>query len=121
MQTKILLIFFDNAFQQFQRSGLICRPKARKPAATAANELPSRPPDAVTEEQTNENLAALYRLNGDENPLHIDPQFADMAGFPKPILHGLCTFGISSKHVLKAFGKHQTIAMKSIKVCPVPK
>lgn len=76
-----------------------------------------RPPDVSSEETTSENLAALYRLNGDYNPLHIDPDFAEMGGFRKPILHGLCTFGVAGKHVLKCFADGDPAALKSIKVC----
>ncbi|PKI84989.1 hypothetical protein MVES1_000810 [Malassezia vespertilionis] len=80
-------------------------------AATALNPPPSRPADKVVREKTDENQAALYRLSGDYNPLHIDPSFAAVGGFPKPILHGLCSFGIAGKHVFRAFG-----AFKDIKV-----
>lgn len=52
--------------------------------ATALNAPPKRKPDAVVEEKTTLEQAALYRLSGDYNPLHLDPQFASMGGFPKP-------------------------------------
>ena len=94
----------------------LCRPKPRKAAAVAVNSIPMRDPDAVLDECIGKDLAALYRLNGDENPLHIDQDFAASGGFPQPILHGLCTFGISGKHVLKAFGGGLPSSMKSIKV-----
>ena len=72
--------------------------------------------DASIEEKLSTDLAALYRLNGDSNPLHIDKEFAETAGFPSPILHGLCTFGIAVKHVMKAFCNGDPDAVKSMKV-----
>ena len=96
-------------------SDFASRPKPRRAAAVANHERPSRPPDAFVEEQTSPDLAALYRLTGDENPLHIDPEFAALGGYPRPILHGLCTFGIAGKHVLKKFGNGEPGNLKSIK------
>lgn len=93
-----------------------CSPKPRTPDATAVHEIPGRQPDTVVEEQTSPNQAALYRLNGDDNPLHIDTEFAGIGGFPQPILHGLCTFGVAAKQVLKTFGDGNPAAVKSIKV-----
>ena len=57
-----------------------------------------------------------FRLSGDFNPLHIDPQFAMMGGFSKPILHGLCSFGMSTKHVMKKFAQNDSKRIKAVKV-----
>jgi 3-hydroxyacyl-CoA dehydrogenase/3a,7a,12a-trihydroxy-5b-cholest-24-enoyl-CoA hydratase len=78
--------------------------------------VPDRAPDAVIEEKTAENQALLYRLSGDWNPLHADPNFAQAFGFSRPILHGLCSFGYAGRHVLKAFGKNDGRLFKSIRV-----
>lgn len=85
---------------------------ANRGAATAANPPPNRAPDAVVEEKTSPTQAALYRLSGDYNPLHILPEFAAMGGFDKPILHGLCFMGIAGKHVLKTFGAFEEIKVR---------
>lgn len=81
-------------------------------AATALNTAPSRSPDRVFEEKTPEGLAALYRLMGDRNPLHIDPAFSAAGGFEVPILHGLATFGITGKHVYQAYGPFRNIKVR---------
>jgi len=62
-------------------------------------ELPTRAPDATTSYAVSPQQALLYRLCGDRNPLHADPAFAKGAGFPAPILHGLCTYGIVLREV----------------------
>ncbi|MFG3287040.1 MaoC/PaaZ C-terminal domain-containing protein [Streptomyces sp. NPDC048111] len=70
----------------------------RGPSARA--EQPDRAPDQVVERPVREEQALLYRLSGDWNPLHADPDFAKLAGFERPILHGLCTYGMTLKAVV---------------------
>ena len=65
------------------------------PASTPI-ELDSKP-DIVHEVSTTEDQALIFRLSGDSNPLHSDPNFAKMAGYPKPILHGLCSYGVACR------------------------
>jgi acyl dehydratase len=63
-----------------------------------AREIPDSAPDARLALPTREDQALIYRLSGDRNPLHSDPWFAkNLAGFPKPILHGLCTYGVTGR------------------------
>ena len=64
------------------------------------NAAPDREPDGVVRSTTLPQQAILYRLNGDKNPLHIDPDFAKMGGFDRPIIHGLCSYGIVCKAVV---------------------
>ncbi|MCW8382716.1 MaoC/PaaZ C-terminal domain-containing protein [Streptomyces justiciae] len=63
-------------------------------------EPPAGEPDRVVERAVRPDQALLYRLSGDWNPLHADPEFAKVAGFERPILHGLCTYGITLKAVV---------------------
>jgi len=79
------------------------------------HEAPERAPDAVEEFQTLPQQALIYRLSGDRNPLHADPNFAAMGGFDRPILHGLCTYGIVGHAVLKTYCDYDPAAFKSIK------
>jgi acyl dehydratase len=71
-------------------------------SAPAPVQIPERDPDAVVEDVTRPEQAALYRLTGDRNPIHIDPQFAQLGGFQRPFLHGLCTYGFAGRAVLQA-------------------
>jgi len=88
----------------------------RGPSADV-NVAPDRAPDKVLEDKTTENQALLYRLSGDWNPLHADPGMAKAFGFQKPILHGMCTFGVATRHVVSAFAPDgDPRYVKSIKV-----
>jgi len=66
----------------------------------AANKAPERAPDKSVDDTTLDIQAAIYRLSGDRNPLHVDPDFSKMAGYDRPILHGLCSFGYAGRAVL---------------------
>ncbi|MEU3243498.1 MULTISPECIES: MaoC/PaaZ C-terminal domain-containing protein [unclassified Streptomyces] len=63
-------------------------------------DAPDGPPDRTVERPVRPDQALLYRLSGDWNPLHADPEFAKLAGFDRPILHGLCTYGMTLKAVV---------------------
>uniref|UniRef100_A0A4W4EWA0 Peroxisomal multifunctional enzyme type 2 n=1 Tax=Electrophorus electricus TaxID=8005 RepID=A0A4W4EWA0_ELEEL len=84
--------------------------------AVATVPPPNRAPDAVVTDETTRDQAALYRLSGDWNPLHIDPNFAALGGFKSPILHGLCSFGFAARHVLRQYADNDVSRFKSIKV-----
>ncbi|MES2258555.1 MAG: MaoC/PaaZ C-terminal domain-containing protein [Pseudomonadota bacterium] len=86
------------------------------PARTmpAPHAIPQRSPDFSVDLPTQANLALLYRLNGDWNPLHADPEVARAAGFQQPILHGLATWGIAGHAVLKTVCGNDPKRIKSI-------
>lgn len=71
----------------------------RGPSSSKAA-LPDRDPDHVVEDATRPEQAAVYRLSGDRNPMHIDPDFAKRSGFSGPFLHGLCTYGFAGRAIL---------------------
>lgn len=72
----------------------------------AAHEVPTRAPDAEIALATTPNQALIYRLSGDRNPLHSDPALAKAAGFERPILHGLCTYGVTCRAVLQTYADY---------------
>ncbi|TPX59330.1 hypothetical protein PhCBS80983_g02516 [Powellomyces hirtus] len=110
-------VVYYNEFSNFIRGvkGVGNKSGKERGAATALNEAPKRAPDAVVTEKTTENQAALYRLSGDYNPLHIDPNMSSIGGFEVPILHGLCSFGIAGKHVAKQYANSDPAKIKNIK------
>ena len=75
--------------------------------------IPSQSPDMVFEAPTEVNQAALYRMSGDRNPLHIDPAIAKMVGFKEPILHGLCTYGVVCRRFVQEVFKGDAGNLKS--------
>ncbi|KAJ1674451.1 hypothetical protein EV182_003247, partial [Spiromyces aspiralis] len=90
-------------------------PAERPEAAVATNIPPSTAPEAVVSQKTSEDQAAIYRLSGDLNPLHIDPELSKLGGFKTPILHGLCTFGYAARHVIQAAAGGNASHFKNMK------
>ncbi|HAH08497.1 MAG TPA: 3-alpha,7-alpha,12-alpha-trihydroxy-5-beta-cholest-24-enoyl-CoA hydratase [Alphaproteobacteria bacterium] len=87
--------------------------------ATGAPEphpIPERKADHMIECDTRPDQALIYRLSGDRNPLHSDPKIAKLAGFPRPILHGLCSYGTTCRGVLTTVAGHDPARIKSFDV-----
>jgi acyl dehydratase len=82
--------------------------------APAPHRLPERAPDLVCDLPTRPETALIYRLNGDRNPIHSDPELARAAGFPRPILHGLATLGIACHALVKTLAGYDPARVKSI-------
>jgi acyl dehydratase len=76
--------------------------------------VPARDPDFEIAIATLPQQAAIYRLSGDRNPLHIDPEMAKRVGFPGPILHGLCTYGIAGRAIMRACGDNDPARIASL-------
>jgi len=76
--------------------------------------VPTTAPDKTCDLPTPVNLALIYRLNGDENPLHADPERAKVAGFDRPILHGAASFGIAAHAILRTLADYRPERLKSI-------
>lgn len=84
-------------------------------AGPALPATPDTEPDHVVDMPTRADAALLYRLSGDLNPLHADPDVATRAGFPKPILHGLATYGVTCRALLSAFCGNDPARLKSMR------
>ena len=76
------------------------------------HKIPTRAPDMSVDISTRADQALIYRLCGDRNPLHSDPEFAKRAGFDRPILHGMCTYGLSCRAVLQTYADYDPLAFK---------
>ncbi|MEJ0026744.1 MAG: MaoC/PaaZ C-terminal domain-containing protein [Rhizomicrobium sp.] len=87
-----------------------------KEGAPEPHALPTRAPDLVQECDTRPDQAFLYALSGDRNPLHRDPKVAKMAGFPRPILHGLCSYGTACRAVITTLAKYDPKRIASFDV-----
>jgi acyl dehydratase len=94
--------------KDFQDSGKTLSQAAAPPKNT--------PPTLTVEETTSETIPSLYRLSGDYNPLHVDPQFAQMGGFSKPIMHGQCTMGHVARMLMDAVAGGDQKLFKSIQL-----
>ncbi|RED32668.1 acyl dehydratase [Rhodopseudomonas thermotolerans] len=76
------------------------------------HKMPDRAPDRSVDISTRPDQALIYRLCGDRNPLHSDPEFAQKAGFPRPILHGMCTYGMTCRGVLQTYADYDASAFR---------
>jgi len=86
-------------------------------SSTTENKPPEgKEPDFHDELVTLKDQNLIYRLSGDTNPLHVDPEFAKLAGFDRPILHGLCTFGFVGRSILRSLCDNDTRTLKSFDV-----
>ena len=83
-------------------------PRPVRPVAA----MPDTAPDLTVDLETRPEQALYYRLNGDENPLHSDPASAVRAGFERPILHGLCTFGLCAHAVLRSVADYDPVRLR---------
>ncbi|MFK4529191.1 acyl dehydratase [Bradyrhizobium japonicum] len=80
------------------------------------HQVPRRPPDRSVDIPTRPDQALIYRLSGDRNPLHSDPEFARRAGFSRPILHGMCTYGLTCRAVLQTYADYDPSAFRRHRV-----
>lgn len=100
------------------RSGNLCRSDGNfeggDTVGAVVHRLPARPPDMDCVLPSSAQSALIYRLSGDHNPLHVDPREAQTAGFERPILHGLCTFGMAGHAALRVLCDYQPARLKKL-------
>jgi multifunctional beta-oxidation protein len=111
-------VFYNELTLFLRGTGGFGRKTARSEHSStkSSSTSPSRKPDMIIEEKTSTGQAVLYRLNGDRNPLHIDPAVSSAGGFNNPILHGLCTFGIATKQIILNYGPIKSIRARFVGV-----
>jgi acyl dehydratase len=95
----------------FARAEGGCGGSVEAPPPVAA--IPSRPADHSMDIVTRPDAALLYRLTGDRNPIHAEPDFARRGGFARPLLHGLCSFGITCRAVLETYADFDPVRIAS--------
>lgn len=88
----------------------------RGPKAERFDPPEEKEPDFRASYDISPNQCALYRLSGDKNPLHIDPEFARKAGLERPILHGLCTYGFAGRAILHSVCESEPARFKSFAI-----
>jgi len=86
----------------------------RGPSTAGKNVPPERAPDLTVEDVTRPEQGAIYRLSGDRNPIHIDPDFAKLGGFERPFVHGLCTYGFVGRAALKTLCGNDPAKFRSL-------
>ena len=96
------IVLLHGAYMSIESNWAGLIPTLAKEHKVIAVELPDTEPDCDVTYTVTPQQALLYRLCGDRNPLHADPEFAKTAGFPAPILHGLCTYGIVLRELTDA-------------------
>ncbi|GAA4414906.1 MaoC/PaaZ C-terminal domain-containing protein [Quisquiliibacterium transsilvanicum] len=100
----------DGGFSEQPGNG----PRGGDPAPTPKPATPDSPPDLACDLPTLPQAALIYRLCADQNPLHADPKVARAAGFPRPILHGLASFGVAGHAIIKTCCDYDPARLKSI-------
>jgi acyl dehydratase len=102
----------DGGFSELPDNG----PKGGDPPPPARPATPDSAPDATCDLPTLPQAALIYRLCADANPLHAEPAVAKAAGFPRPILHGLATYGVAGHAILKTYCNYEPARLKSLGV-----